>query len=218
MSTSSGDTPLSMISTSQSPTSTPIVYTTDDHSSEDVYNVTSSSAVELSNNNSETASIMTATTSNVNPNKPVEQVDGDQSNATGVISTTTTSGSGDQVANSSATPTPHNHTYNGSNLTSDDYYDGLSVDDDNLPTQQPPVAATGQQKSSVLIRLSNRIKELEVNMSLFGDYLEQFRTRCVCMFVYKSVGNVLVKYHCVELVDCVSVVDVIIVVFINRVY
>ena len=52
---------------------------------------------------------------------------------------------------------------------------------DSLPTHQPPLATAGQQqKSSVLIRLSNRIKELEVNMSLFGDYLERVRTRYVC--------------------------------------
>jgi len=215
-STSSGDAPLSVIATSQSPTTTSIVHYTNDHSSEDVHNISSSIVVELSDYNSEATAISpTATTNDVNPDKPVEQVDSNQSNITGVIiSITATSGSGDQVTmsdNSIATPTPHNHTSDGNNVTSDEYYDGLSVDDDALPTQQPPVAATGQQKSSVLIRLSNRIKELEVNMSLFGDYLEQFRTRCVQLYVclriqYVYMGNVPLR----GLVDCVTVLDVII--------
>ncbi|XP_065901010.1 SUN domain-containing ossification factor-like isoform X2 [Dysidea avara] len=177
-STSSGDTLVSVVMTSQSPTTTPLP-TTDNTNSDDDNNTTIFSVLETSDDISETVSVSpTATTNDIN-NKPVEQVDGDRSNITGVVSDTSTSGSGDQITtstNSSATPTPLNHTSNGSNVTSDEYFDGLSVDDDTLPTQQPPVAASGQQKSSVLIRLSNRIKELEVNMSLFGDYLEQFRT------------------------------------------
>ena len=68
-----------------------------------------------------------------------------------------------------------------SNGTEDEYGEEETFTD-SLPTHQPPSAVAGQQqKSSVLIRLSNRIKELEVNMSLFGDYLERVRTRCVIM-------------------------------------
>jgi len=141
---------------------------------------------QTGDDNSVTVSISpTTTTADIIHDKPVEQ--DNHSNITGFLSVTPTFESGNQAVvagNSSSTPTPLNHTSNGSsNITSDELYDPLPVDDDALPTQQPPVAATGQQKSSVLIRLSNRIKELEMNMSLFGDYLEQFRTRCVCMYV-----------------------------------
>lgn len=90
-----------------------------------------------------------------------------------------TKGSGDPVM-----PTPTNTSdvamvMSHSNSTEEEYDNGEEETfTDSLPTQ-PPAAGQQQQKSSVLIRLSNRIKELEVNMSLFGDYLERVRTRCV---------------------------------------
>jgi len=94
-----------------------------------------------------------------------------------------TEGSGDTVMS-----LPINSSDNTSQVNNtEEYYDNSNGEDetftDSLPTHQPPSPITGQQqqKSSVLIRLSNRIKELEVNMSLFGDYLERVRTRCVIM-------------------------------------
>ena len=90
-----------------------------------------------------------------------------------------TEGSGDPVM-----PTPTNTSdiatvMSHGNSTEEEYDNGEEETlTDSLPTQ-PPTAGQQQQKSSVLIRLSNRIKELEVNMSLFGDYLERVRTRCV---------------------------------------
>ena len=97
-----------------------------------------------------------------------------------------TEGSGDPevstASNSSDNITLTSHVNN----TDEDYDNGEEETfTDSLPTHQPPLAGTvagqQQQKSSVLIRLSNRIKELEVNMSLFGDYLDRVRTRCVIM-------------------------------------
>lgn len=92
------------------------------------------------------------------------------------MSTTSSSNSSDNIT----TLTSHVN-----NTDNEDYDNGEEETfTDSLPTHQPPLAgstAAGQQqqKSSVLIRLSNRIKELEVNMSLFGDYLDRVRTRCV---------------------------------------
>ena len=93
-----------------------------------------------------------------------------------------TEGSGDPVHTNNIRDnnTVTSHT-NGTNEEDDD--DSTNGDEfADLPTtHQPPLTIAGQQpKSSVLIRLSNRIKELEVNMSLFGDYLERVRTRCIC--------------------------------------
>ena len=91
-----------------------------------------------------------------------------------------TEGSGDPVM-----PMPTNTSDDAmvtSHGTEEEYDNGEEETfTDSLPTHQPPLTIAGQQqqKSSVLIRLSNRIKELEVNMSLFGDYLERVRTRCV---------------------------------------
>ena len=44
-------------------------------------------------------------------------------------------------------------------------------------------AGKSQQEKSVLIRLSNRVRDLEDNMSLFSSYLDQLSTRCVCVCV-----------------------------------
>ena len=52
-------------------------------------------------------------------------------------------------------------------------------------------AGKSQQEKSVLIRLSNRVRDLEENMSLFTSYLDQLSTRweergrgCVCACVF----------------------------------
>ena len=90
--------------------------------------------------------------------------------------------SSDVTSGDPVMPTPTNTSddvISHSNGTEEEYGEEEAFTD-SLPTHQPPSAVAGQQqKSSVLIRLSNRIKELEVNMSLFGDYLERVRTRCV---------------------------------------
>ena len=108
----------------------------------------------------------------------------------------TTEGSGDLEVS-----TPNNNSNitmetSHVNNTEEDYDSGEEeMFTDSLPTHQPPLATAGQQqKSSVLIRLSNRIKELEVNMSLFGDYLERVRTR--------YVSNQIIKYTQLYLVNC----------------
>lgn len=128
-------------------------------------------------------SVLTNSSTSTEGSRDVSSVEDDDTNHNSNNSVNTTEGSSDPVTPTNSSSNNVTVTSHGNN-TDDEYVNGEDETfTDALPTQQPPLSTSGQQqqKSSVLIRLSNRIKELEVNMSLFGDYLERVRTRCVLM-------------------------------------
>ena len=148
-----------------------------------VTNTTHSDNVTYSTSSLHTTGDHTVVANPSVPDNTATESSHDADNAHHNSSVNATEGSGDPVI-----PTPTNTSddvmvTSHDNSTEEEYDNGEEETfTDSLPTQPPlTIAGQQQQKSSVLIRLSNRIKELEVNMSLFGDYLERVRTRCVIM-------------------------------------
>ena len=163
--------------TVHSVTDTIVSSTPDDNVTTTVPNVTNTTHSD--NVTHSTSSLHTTADHTVVPSLPDNATMESSHDVDNASSANITEGSGDPVM-----PTPTNASdiamvTSHSNSTEEEY-DNVEEETltDTLPTQ-PPTAGQQQQKSSVLIRLSNRIKELEVNMSLFGDYLERVQTRCV---------------------------------------
>lgn len=87
------------------------------------------------------------------------------------------------ITNSSSTVTVPSQTNNISNNVSTNNSNINSTNSNSTVGDESGTNNGSPREKSVFVRLSNRINNLELNMSLFGSYLEQISTRYVLFFI-----------------------------------